>query len=162
MQWAAYPHIDDTVLVNLDNVSDDTLVCSVLSCKSAVTGLKLCLSGGVPVLIVGTVGGVQVWEPSQGTRIASITLPHSNSQPVGRMPYAIGFTIVKRDDGSSVLIAGTSSGELHAIEADGYKFVYTEVLNSSHAECIAGPLKAISDALPPYAHVTFAYVGPMG
>ena len=117
-QWAAYPHIDDAVLVNMDSVSEDAVVCSVLPCKSTVMSLKFCLSSGDPVLIVGTVGGIQVWEPTEGVRLASITLPHAKSQPVGRMPYAIGFTLVRRDDGSSVLIAGTSSGALHAIEAD--------------------------------------------
>lgn len=99
--------------------------------------VKLCLSGSEPVLVVGTIGGVQVWEPTQGIRLASITLPHAKTQPAGRMPYAIGFTIVPRDGGFT-LIAGTSSGALHAIEADSYKFVYTEVLNSNHSEGIAG------------------------
>ena len=112
--------------------------CNVLSCKSTVMSVKLCLSGGEPVLVVGTVGGVQVWEPVAGSRLASITLPPAKPPPPDRMAYAIGFTIVPRGDGTFVLIAGTSSGDLHAIEADKYRFVYTEVLPSSHAHSIAG------------------------
>jgi hypothetical protein len=110
--------------------------------------VKLCLSGGEPVLVVGTVGGVQVWEPTAGTRLASITLPQAKPPPPDRMPYAIGFTIVPREDGTSVLIAGTSSGALHAIEADKYRFVYTEVLPSSHAYSIAGAARREPRSVP--------------
>ncbi len=110
--------------------------------------VKLCLSGGEPVLVVGTVGGVQVWEPVAGTRLASITLPQSKPPPPDRMPYAIGFTIVPREDGTFVLIAGTSSGALHAIEADKYRFVYTEVLSSSHAHSIAGAASTHAPCAP--------------
>ncbi len=76
-QWAAYPHVEDAVLLNLNNVSEETIVCTVLPCKSTVMSVKLCLSGGEPVLVIGTAAGVQIWEPSQGIRLASITLPHS-------------------------------------------------------------------------------------
>jgi hypothetical protein len=100
--------------------------------------IKLCLSGEAPVLVVGTIGSVQVWEPSEGVRLASITLPPSKSPPPDRLPYAIGFAIVPREGGAFALISGTSSGALHIIEAERYRFVYTEALTSSHMQCIAG------------------------
>jgi hypothetical protein len=83
LQLAAYPHMSDVVFVEgIDTPSNDseklTTPSTVLQCGSTVTQVKYVYSGPTnnPVLILAvlTNEGLQVWEPNERQRLASIAV----------------------------------------------------------------------------------------
>lgn len=64
----------------------------------------------------------QVFEPSEGKKLASIAIPASagDACPLDRHEFAKGCVIIDRGGGKHSLIVGSSMGVLHAIDADKY------------------------------------------
>ena len=78
-QAAAFPHLTDTIYipdVSATKSEKGSIPCAAMACQSTVLGCKLCClqEGSASVLVCLTAGGVQIWDPVEGQRLASIAV----------------------------------------------------------------------------------------
>lgn len=135
--FAVFPHVNDVVVAELGATPGDTCACKLLQCGSTVMHVRILKSGENDLVFVGTVEGIQLWEPMEGTKLASYTLPAPATPPTDRQTYARGFAMVCREGESGQLVVGSSTGALHVLECEGFRMVYVQAMEGHHSKPIA-------------------------
>eukprot|EP00285_Hemiselmis_virescens_P006662 CAMPEP_0173381128 /NCGR_PEP_ID=MMETSP1356-20130122/3596_1 /TAXON_ID=77927 ORGANISM="Hemiselmis virescens, Strain PCC157" /NCGR_SAMPLE_ID=MMETSP1356 /ASSEMBLY_ACC=CAM_ASM_000847 /LENGTH=349 /DNA_ID=CAMNT_0014334879 /DNA_START=29 /DNA_END=1078 /DNA_ORIENTATION=+ len=142
----AYPHLTDVIVIpstSAPKTERGTLPCLALKCGETVVQTSLLSTKpsdpeSPAVLVCMTLSGVQVWDPQTAKKLAAITLPEGDPGPAERQSFAKGAVIVPRADGRHSLIVGSSTGYLHEIDTEGFRFAYNSKLEAySHSSPIA-------------------------